>query len=197
VWRWLGRQLTVLVGLGLLGLGILLEGRLWLWPERTRESGLPTREQIQALAELVTLRVEVADVQEMRMAGYTGAMRAVLLVRGDFLLAVDLARARIERVDEARRSAVLVLHQPAVRSPRVDLQRTTLFEVTHEGLWLLVPGDAGRTELLNLAYAQAQRCLVTAAADPALQQRCREQTRQVVQTFCRGQGWEVEIQWEP
>ena len=69
----------------------------------------PTIEQIQQLSSLVTLRVEVADVLESSITGYTGGVKAVLVVKGDLLLGVDLSQAKLEKVDLVARTAVLVL----------------------------------------------------------------------------------------
>src|SRR4051794_9918558 len=65
-----------------------------------------TVEQVQILSSLVTARVEVSDVQETRIDGYTGSMRAALLIKGDFLLGTDLSRARFESVEPSARTAV-------------------------------------------------------------------------------------------
>src|SRR5436190_3396471 len=61
----------------------------------------PPVEQVQALAALVTVRVDVADVQETRLDGRSGGVRAAVLVRGDFLVGTDLGRAAFEAVDPA------------------------------------------------------------------------------------------------
>jgi hypothetical protein len=192
-------MLVMLVLVLALGLGFLagrsLLRRPWSTVPTAYWHGGPSLEQIQTLSSLVTMRVEVADVQQTQIAGHTGSVKAAVLVKGDYLLGVDLSRAKLEGVDPATQTAVLVLPEPQVQSPRVDHVRTRVFAITHDGLWLLVPGDAGRTEVINLAFVDAQRCVEMAAADPALMQRCRDQTRQVLTTFCRGFGWTVEVRW--
>jgi hypothetical protein len=87
----------------------------------------PTVEQVRRLSSLVTTRVEIADVQETAVEGYTGGIR-VMLVRGDFLMGVDLSQARFESVDTVARTATLLLPAPRAASPRVDHARTRLFE---------------------------------------------------------------------
>src|SRR5436309_2155131 len=56
----------------------------------------PSLERVRELSSLVTTRLDVADVQETKISGYTGAVRAVLLVKGDVLLSVDLTKAKLE-----------------------------------------------------------------------------------------------------
>jgi hypothetical protein len=150
---------------------------------------------VRQLSTLVTSRVEVADVQVTRVAGYTGAARAVLVVRGDLLLGTDLSRARLEAVDPSRKTAVLVLPPPGVTSPRVDHERTRLFAVSESGLWQLVPGDAAQTAAVNQAYAQAQRAVAAAGRDPALLGRSRPQAERPVECFYGALGWRVTVRW--
>src|SRR4051812_11972339 len=89
----------------------------------------PTIQQVQSLSTLVTIRVEVADVQETHLEGRTGGIRAAVLVKGDFLLGTDLGRAVFKVMDRSERRAVLVLPQPRVTSPRLDLDRTRIFSL--------------------------------------------------------------------
>ena len=155
----------------------------------------PTVEQVQQLSSLVTTRVEVADVQETRISGHTGGVRAVVVVKGDLLLSVDLARARLEAVDRTARTAVLVLPQPAAASPRVDHERTRLFEVREAGLWLIVPGDEARTEAVNRAFKEAQAVVAAVGEDPALRARAREQAERALGCFYDALGWRVTVRW--
>src|SRR4051812_24766541 len=86
----------------------------------------PTLDRIRELSSLVTTVAEVSDVLVTRVAGRTGSVEAVLLVRGDVEVSVDLGRARLEAVDRAERRAVLVLPPPAPSRPRLDHDRTRL-----------------------------------------------------------------------
>jgi len=154
----------------------------------------PTIEQVQRLATLVTLKVDLADVQMTSVRGYTGGMRVALLIKGDALLGTDLNRARLENVDPQTRSAILILPQPKVTSPRLDQERTRLFTVDTYGLWLLVPGDR-RAGIMNKVYAQAQEAVARAAADPQLAEKARQQAEQVLGAFFAQQGWTLTIRW--
>lgn len=160
----------------------------------THHGGL-TLEAIQSLSSLVTTRVSVADVVTTRLRGLTGGAQVALVVKGDFLLEVDLAKARFESVDGVHRQAVLVLPRPLVRSPRLDHRRTRLFGLNDYGLWTFVPGEEKRVELLNAAYSEAQQLVASAARDPALIQRTRMNAERVLGTFFAALGWQVRIRW--
>ena len=155
----------------------------------------PTLQQIQRLSNLVTMKVDVADVQVTEVGGYTGGQKAILLVKGDFLLGVDLSRARLESVDSGARKAVLVLPGPGVHSPRLDQERTRLFTVTSQGLWRLVPGDAGQTAVVNDAYKHAQKVVAEAASEAGLVDQCRRNTQSAIECFFNAAGWQVDVKW--
>jgi Protein of unknown function (DUF4230) len=152
-------------------------------------------EQIQQLSSLVTTKVDVADVQVTQINGYLGSVKAAILIKGDFLLGVDLSQAKFEKIDPAAKTAVLVLPQPAVTSPRLDQSRTRVFAIDDSGLWLLVPGDGEKTAVINRAYEQAQEYIADAANDPALIERSRHQAGNVLAAFFRAIGWTVTIRW--
>jgi hypothetical protein len=152
-------------------------------------------EQIQGLAELVTTEVHVADVQQTRIDGYSGGIAAVLLVKGDYRLTVDLSSATFAAVDPVQRRATLILPPPQISSPRVDHAGTRLIAVTTSGLWHLVAGERAQVAVVNQAYLQAQQIIATAAAEPALQQRSREQAESVLGCFFDALDWSVTIRW--
>lgn len=157
----------------------------------------PTIEQVQMLSSLVTMKVDVADVVETRLSGYTGGVRAVVIVKGDLLLGVNLSAARFESVDAVRRRAVLLLPQPQIQSPRLDHERTRLFAVAESGLWQITPGGAATdVKVTNTAYRDAQRYVVEVSGDPSLAARARRQAETVLITFFGAMGWQVEIRWD-
>lgn len=157
----------------------------------------PTVEQVRELAELVTLRVDVADVQTTTVTGHVGGLQVALVVKGDFTLGVDLTAARFAAVDETGRTAVLVLPAPRAASPRVDHDRTRVVAMTDEGLWAVVPGDGGaRGRVIDLSYAEAQRTVATMADDPALIERARRRAELVITAFFRAMGWTVRVNWQ-
>lgn len=181
----------------LIGIGLLL----WLpWHKPTTgltdsHAGI-TIEQVQALSMLVTTRVEVADVQEVRLSGYTGSTHVAVLVKGDLLLGTDLGSAKLDNVNQEKRTATLILPKPAVRSPRLDHQRTRVFNISETGLWLIAPGGNDVSALvLERAYALGQRHVAKAGHDRGLIERSKRQAEQVLATFFGVLGWQVEVRW--
>jgi hypothetical protein len=160
----------------------------------TQHTG-PTLAEIQSLAELVTARAIVADAQETTLAGKTGSVTAILVVKGEVLLGPDLARARIVAADEKARSLTIELPRPRVISARLDHRSTRIAAIVHEGLWTIVPGDAGRTRVLNEAYAQAEAALAAAATDPSLADAASRHAEQVLAGFFASGGWKISVRW--
>jgi hypothetical protein len=163
-------------------------------PSRTQPA--PTIEQIQSLALLTTVRVDVADVRLTELMGYTGGVRAAAIIKGDYSLSTDLAQARFASVDQQRRTAVLVLAQPRVSSPRLDHGRTKLFALSSTGLWLITPGEGPYAEAVNKTYAEAQASIEMSAATGEAPARARSQAEAVLGCFFRALDWDVTVRWE-
>jgi hypothetical protein len=157
--------------------------------------GGPTLAQVRNLSSLVTLRAEIADVQVSELHGYSGGVTAALLVKGDVLLATDLAQARFESVDPEGKTAVLWLPAPQVQSARVDHSRTKLVGLWRSGLWEMVPGDQAEEAILNRVYAESQRIVETAGTDASLNQRARSQAEMALGSFFSALGWTLVIRW--
>jgi hypothetical protein len=160
----------------------------------TQHTG-PALVEIKSLAELVTARAIVADAQDTTLAGKTGSVTAILVVKGEVLLGPDLAKARIVAADEKARSLTIELPRPRVISARLDHRSTRIAAIVHEGLWTIVPGDAGRTRVLNEAYAQAEAALAAAAADPRLVETASHYAEQALAGFFASGGWKVTVRW--
>jgi len=156
----------------------------------------PTIEQVQKLANLVTLRVPISDVQVSRLEGFTGGLRVAIAVHGDVEIATDLSTARFEDVDHAQRSAVLVLPRPVTVRPRLDHEKTRVIEYQRSGLWWWVNGQAGEDVLTSRAMTHAQRLLAaTANREELLAQAC-EHTQAVIRAFFSAMDWDVAVRWE-
>ncbi len=148
-------QLLIILLVGLLAW--VLVGRLLSPSPPPGTRSAPTIEQLKPLAELMTHRVVVVDALTVAIAGYTGDMKAAVVVRGDALITVDLTQARLDILDRDAGIAVIILPSPHVVSARVDHEQTKLFSIESSGLWAWVPGDGGRAELVDLAMKQAQQ----------------------------------------
>jgi hypothetical protein len=179
-----------------LGLGLWWMGRSPVRSPWTCNSGGLTLERVRALADLVTVRAEVADVQETSLAGYTGSIRAALLIRGELLVGVDLSRATFEQKDEIRHTAVLSLPAPHVLSARLDHQRTRIFGITTRGLWLIAPGGQNAdAAVINRAYREAQVAIERTAMVRDIRERAKTQAEKVLCEFSKSLGWELEVKW--
>ncbi len=148
-------QLLIILLVGLVAW--VLVSRLLSPSPPTGTRSAPTIEQLKPLAELMTHRVVVVDALTVAIAGYTGDMKAAVVVRGDALITVDLTQARLDILDRDAGIAVIILPSPHVVSARVDHEQTKLVSIESSGLWAWVPGDGGRAELVDLAMKQAQQ----------------------------------------
>jgi hypothetical protein len=155
----------------------------------------PTIQQIRQLSQLVTAKVTIADARETTLSGYLGDVKAVLVVRGDALLGPDLSQARIVSSDATNKTIVIELPRPRVISYRLDHTATHLASLSHDGMWVIVPGDAGRTAVLNRAYAEAEQAVAEEAAKPDVIDKAAEHAEQAIASFFATGGWRVSIRW--
>jgi len=160
------------------------------------ETSALTIEKIQPLASLVTLQVPLSDVLVCDMEGYTGSLRLILIVRGEVEIAVDLQKARFVRLDQQAKRAVLLLPAPTARRPRLDHRRTQIYRIDREGLWQILPGQAGEAELVNRCIRKAQERLAAAASQPEWIRQARGRTETVLRGFFEALGWQIEVRWK-
>lgn len=156
----------------------------------------PRLEQIQALSHLATLNVEVTDALVFQLNGKTGGMTAVLVVRGEAVLGVDLKEIRFSEVDETRRRVALELPQPKILSASLDHQRTRVVALQSSGLWFFTPGGSGAdAAVLDDCYRHAEGIVQDAAGAPELLARAKEQVRVALVAFLAGMNWTLECRW--
>ena len=141
--------------LGLLVAVMLMMIIRW-WPLRPRKSVTivsqnPTIERLERLSHLVTMRVYLADVLTAEAEGHRGAW----LIRGDGLIAVNLARASIVVKDDQTKQAVIRLPTPEVLQARVDHTRTRTWEV-RKTTWVPWRGDQDRVRVVWESNSGAQ-----------------------------------------
>lgn len=186
------------------GLAALVLIAVWKIDRRERPGNGPTShsagvtiEKIRELSALTTLRVDVADALVTELHGNTGSTKAVLIVKGDVSLGVDLSAARFDSVDGDRKRAVVALPKPSVQVVRLDQEKTRLLGVYNSGLWAITPGGGNtETAIINAAYRDAQRAVAQVAVDPALIARTRQQAELVLKSFVAATGWELSIVWQ-
>ena len=187
------RRLTALGGL------VLLIGSAWLLVSRADLIGIGHRStaltitQLQLESKLSVLRIPVTDVQTTELNGYVGGVRLVLQVHGDVELTVDLSKARLEDIDESTRCATLVLPDPIPSRPRLDHERTRIYQIDRTGLWQIVPGQAAEAKLVDAAMAEAQRTLERAAQDPKITRQAHAHAARLLQDAAASLGWTLEV----
>ena len=145
---------------------LALVAALWFSGLNTRTPSPPARptiHQLRQLADLLTLRVPVSDVQVSRITGYVGGIELALIVHGHAHLGTDLGQARFTDVNHNAQRTVLKLPEPDVRHASLDHSSTRVYRIDRRGLWQLVPGDAGEAELFNRAMERAEAVVATHA----------------------------------
>ena len=186
---------TVLLLGVLIALGVAAYLYLRASPARfvTGSTG-PTVTKLQRLSELVTTRVEIADVLVADERSWRG-WRGYWLVRGDALISVDLERAIIVERDEAAKTAVVRLPRPTVLHPRVDFDRTRTWSV-EKSAW--VPGFLATSPdaLRDHAMRQAQRLVQAEAGRKEVIDHARRVAETVIPQFYEMVGWHVTVVWE-
>ncbi len=155
----------------------------------------PTLREVKRVASLITLNVPISDVQVSRLSGYVGSTSLVLLVRGDVELGTNLQAAEFTEVNLDAQRATLALPPPELSRPRLDLERTCVYRIDRDGLWKILPGHAGERELINQALQQAQRMLIEAAQQTALDGEARRLTEEILGSLFAACEWQVSIHW--
>lgn len=183
----------VFVALGLL-VAVMLMAIIRWWPIRQRKSGTilsqgPTIERLERLSHLVTMRVYVADVLTAEAEGHRGAW----LIRGDGLIAVNLARASITAKDDQAKQAVIRLPPPEVLQARVDHTRTRTWEV-RKTTW--VPWRGDQDKLRDCVMLHAQRLVAHTAGSPENLGQAKAAAEAIIRSFYEEFGWRVRVVWE-
>ena len=164
-------------------------------PSIRHESAGAVLERIQRLASLVTLRIPITDIQVTTLSGRTGSSSLVLIIRGDVQVITDLQQAEFEDVDPDRRRVTLLLPAPVLDRPRLDWERSQVYRIDRGGLWKVMPGQAGETELINAALRQAQRRLIDATSRADLIAEAKTLTANHLNLLFASVGWRIEVRW--
>jgi Protein of unknown function (DUF4230) len=148
----------------------------------------PTVTQIQSVGLLTVLKVNVSDILEATGDGYKG----IWIIRGDALIAVDCRSAGMGSQNSQAKTAEIVLPEPTVLQPRVDLSRTREWSVEKTS-WIPFVGDQGpmRTE----AMRQAQLLVEHAVNQPSTLDEAKKNAVLVVENMYRLVGWNVTVKW--
>ena len=154
----------------------------------------PTVTRLQRLRELVTTRVEIADVLVANDQSWRG-WRGYWLIKGDALVSVDLGRATIVEKDESAQTAVVRLPCPTVLHPRVDFTRTRTWSVEKS---MFVPRFLAKSPdaLRDHAMRQAQMLVESEAGRKEVIDHARRVAETVIPAFYNMVGWHVTVAWE-
>src|SRR4051812_28247111 len=149
-----------------------------------------TLEQLRDVCELSVVRLEVVAVVEARVTGMSGGASAVVLVRGDADLGIDLAAAKLTDLDPVARTATLMLPAPTVSRPRVDPALTKVVDLRRYGLWSVVPacvttlaGNGGQepeAAVLARAVTEGESRIARAASAPEARRRGRTRAEELL-----------------
>ncbi|MGD0463887.1 MAG: DUF4230 domain-containing protein [Tepidisphaeraceae bacterium] len=147
------------------------------------------------LSQLLTLRIDVADVLVSRIDGVTGGVQVAMLVKGDAALGIDLSLARFDQVDHAHCTALLILPPPQASCARVDHNRSRLFALKSDGLWAITPGTRDYLAVVDKAMVEAQDLVASAAGNNDADERARRHAEILLGAFFHSIGWQVRISW--
>ncbi len=158
-------------------------------PPSSRSLG-PTVAELEDMGELVVTRVQVSDVLEAEGLGHRG----LWLVRGDALIAVNMADVELVSNDADNRTVVLRLPAPTVVSARVDHEKTKTFDF-ESTTWLpWRKGDQGT--LRDNAMLHAQRLVQHSAQQNAGLEHNKQTCELILQSLYRQVSWDVQVEWE-
>jgi len=149
----------------------------------------PTITHLESLAQLVSTKVYVADVLVAKDDAYRGAW----LIKGDALIAIDLARAEVVQSDAIVRTARVRLPLPSVLAARVDHEKTQTWSVEKTS-W--VPFTGNPDGLRDEAMRQAQKLVEFAARSDENLEHARNCAESVIRDVYRMVDWQVTVEWE-
>ena len=189
-------MLVLMAGISLLSLAILTLHLL-----RPAKSPPPppgpslTIERIQSLSTLVTTRLTVHSELSLSVHGYLGDLTVRWSGPGSVLLGSDLSKARVIDRDDDRRTAVVLLPDPAILERTLDLKEGRLTS-RFNGIWQAAPSEDLLGSMQQIVLARAQAALAQAASGD----QCftaRQRTEEAVHRLADSIQWTLAIRWIP
>ena len=148
----------------------------------------PTIEKLEKLSQLVTTRVQIADVLVAEGNGCRGSW----LIKGDSLLSVNLSQAKVTDKHDDTKQATIILPEPQVLQPRVDHSRTRTWAVDRL-TWL--PWHADQDSLRDAVMSEAQRLVAYTAASAENIQTAKMTAETVLKALYTEVGWQIDVTW--
>jgi hypothetical protein len=153
----------------------------------------PTMVQLERLQYLVSTRVHVADV----LVGESRWLEGSWIIQGNALIGLDMSKAEIRERDEKARTAVIILPQPTVISPRVNHEKSQQWDIKSRS-WIplasMLLGD--RPAMGKQAMLEAQRLVERVAGSEDYKATARRGVEGMLGEFYRGVGWQVSVRWK-
>ena len=177
-------------------IGLLLWIVRLLMAASTSSTTLPTLGDILKRADMVVLEAPMESLCVKQRAGLAGGVELVLIARGSVLISTDMSKARYCQIDETLRQATIALPAPRVQWARLDSQKSNVHRLSRYGLWFMVLGDAGESELMELAWQEAQESFATMGASPSLIAQARQQAEMVIAQLFAQANWKVKVIWQ-
>ncbi len=148
----------------------------------------PTIEKLERLSQLVTTRVQIADVLTGEGSGCKGAW----LIKGDALIAVDLSKAAIIEKDEAVKRATIRLPLPQVLQARLDHSRTKTWQVQTT---TFIPWASHQDSLRDSVMREAQELVAHSADSVENIQQAKASAEAALKLLFAETGWTLTVIW--
>ena len=167
---------------------------------------------LEKMGHLVSVRVSYSDVieftekntidmpfnREIRLAD----TKALLVARGDCIIATDLNRASYVNIDPEKRTLTLALTAPQALSVRInhegrDRGGSYFYSMTENGFAALIADPGRRTRAIDNALAKAQSELTRACLSATNLASARQNAETVLRAIYVATGWTPAFTWKP
>jgi len=115
-----------------------------------------------------------------------------LLIKGDALLSVDLTAAKVVAKDPEKKTITLLLPQPRVVQPRIDHNRTVVYD-WRKGL---LRSSQVANDIWKDAMKYAQEIVERTAGEEDNLNLSRIQAESALKEIYNYVGWTLDVQWE-
>ena len=180
--------IKIMVPLTILG-AVFLSGIWFTSAMLTKDSGppIPPISRIQAMSDLATLRVQIAD----SFIGENEHWEVRWMLHGEAVLGVDLSHATYISMDEDNRRAVLSLPKAHVISSKVDHHRSVELAAKQK---TLLPSP-GLKSLRDEAWQHADEKVARLARHEGYLEATTLQAERVLDHLFRDVGWTITYEW--
>ncbi len=201
------KLLSIVGAIALGAFGMLLFGSKPS-PPPTPQPPLMSLEQ---MGHLVSVKVNYANVIEFtekitqgipwtQWELRIGGTNVLLVARGDCLVGTDFRLAKYQEVNQALRSAVLVLPEPKPISARVshdprEKGGSYFYAVTGTGIEPVIPGSANRTKAIDAALNMAQQEITRVCGSAEVLATARKNAEAILLPTFSASGWKVNVHW--